>query len=62
MAANAAHPDALPIAVDRLLSAAGSTNATIVKASPARLFELIGFNARASAVYFKIYNKITTPD
>ena len=62
MAANASSPEALPRANSRLLSAAGTVNATIVKASAAQLFELIGYNARASAVYFKLYDKATSPD
>ena len=48
-------------ATSRLLSAAGSVNATIVKASNGTLKRVNGYNARASAVYLKLYNKTTLP-
>lgn len=46
----------------RLLSAAASVNATVVKASAGRVFKLMGKNARASDVFLKLYNKATAPD
>ncbi len=51
----------LPSLTGRLLSAAGSTNDTNVKASAATLYGIQGYNARASAVYLKLYNLATTP-
>lgn len=62
MAANAASPEAYPLAVVRLLSAAATVNETSVKNSAGRLFNVIGYNARASAVYLKFYNKATAAD
>jgi len=47
--------------VARLLSAAASTNATVVKATPGNLFTIVGVNVNASARYLKIYNKATSP-
>lgn len=45
----------------RLVSAAGSDNATNVKASAGVLHHVIGYNAAASARYLKFYNKATAP-
>lgn len=45
----------------RLLSAAGSVNATVVKAGPGMLVRIQGYNARGSAVYLKLYDKATAP-
>lgn len=45
----------------RILSAAGSTNATSAKAGAGILRKIIGYNARASAVYLKVYDKATAP-
>lgn len=47
--------------VTRLISAAGSVNATLVKASAGTVVRVIGYNAKASAVYLKLYNKATAP-
>ena len=46
---------------DRLLSAANTVNATIVKATPGVIFSIEGFNA-ATITYLKLYDKATTPD
>lgn len=51
----------MPKKTYRLLSAAGDVNATLVKANAAILFGLQGFNARASAVYLKLYDIAVTP-
>jgi hypothetical protein len=45
----------------RLLSAAASVNATVVKASGGMLVGVQGHNARTSAVYLKLYDKATAP-
>lgn len=45
----------------RILSAAATTNATSVKASAGTLLGIKGHNARASAVYLKLYNKAAAP-
>lgn len=45
----------------RLLSAAATTNATVVKASAGQLFMIEGQNAKASAIYLKLYAKATAP-
>ena len=50
-----------PTSVARLLSAAGSTNATNVKNGAGRVFTVIGNNAAAAARYLKLYNKATSP-
>lgn len=47
--------------VTRLLSAAASTNGTVVKASAGRLYKIRGVNAAAAVRWLKIYNKATTP-
>lgn len=52
----------MPRKTARLLSAAGSVNATLVKANAVTLFHIQGYNARGSAVYLKLYNKATAPD
>jgi hypothetical protein len=48
-------------ATHRLLSAANTTNATVVKAKPGSIDSICGFNAGA-ITYLKIYDKATTPD
>jgi hypothetical protein len=48
-------------AVSRLLSAAASVNATIVKASAGAVKGIQGYNARATPVFLKLYNKATAP-
>ena len=47
--------------VHRLLSAAGSTNDTLVSSSTARVHSICGVNANAAARYLKLYNKATAP-
>lgn len=43
------------------LSAAASTNATVVKASAGRVYKIRAFNDGTSAVFLKLYNMATTP-
>jgi hypothetical protein len=45
----------------RLLSAAATVNNTLVKGSPAVLYRIRGYNAKASAVFLKLYDKATAP-
>jgi hypothetical protein len=45
----------------RLLSAAASTNGANIKASAGAVKGIQGYNAKASAVYLKLYNKATAP-
>jgi hypothetical protein len=45
----------------RLLSAAGSDNATLVLARRVLVRTIIGYNAAAAARYLKIYDKATAP-
>lgn len=45
----------------RLLSAAASTNGTSCKASAGAIKSIQGYNAKASAVYLKFYNKASSP-
>lgn len=45
----------------RLLSAAASVNNTLVRAGQNDLYSIIGYNARASFVYLKLYDKATAP-
>lgn len=45
----------------RLLSAAASTNAANIKSSAGTVKGIQGFNAKASAVYLKLYNKASSP-
>lgn len=46
---------------NRLLSAAASVNATVVKAANGTLKRITGHNARTSAVYLKLYNQTSAP-
>ena len=48
-------------ATARLVSAAASTNATVVKASAGKVFTITGYNAAAALRYIKLYNKATAP-
>ena len=48
-------------ATARLVSAAASTNATVVKASAGKVFTITGYNAAAALRYLKLYNKATAP-
>lgn len=45
----------------RLLSAANTTNPTIVKATEGRLYKIRGLNAAAAVRYIKLYDKATAP-
>jgi hypothetical protein len=45
----------------RVLSAAATTNGANIKASAGTVKGIQGFNAKASAVYLKLYNKATSP-
>lgn len=45
----------------RLLSAAGTTNSTLVKGSAGRIYAIHGYNASAAVKYLKLYNKATAP-
>lgn len=45
----------------RLLSAAATTNGTSVKAANGTLKRITGYNARASAVYLKLYDTSSAP-
>lgn len=47
--------------VARLISAAASDNATLVKATGVAVKRIIGHNARTSAVFLKLYQKATAP-
>lgn len=53
----------IPVATHthRLLSAAATTNATLVKAGPGAIHRIQGFNNKASAVFLKLYDKATSP-
>jgi hypothetical protein len=48
-------------ATHRLLSSAATTNATLVKASPGAVHRIQGYNAKATAVFLKLYDKATAP-
>jgi hypothetical protein len=50
------------VSVHRLVSAAGSVNATLISAGNKSLLGVIGYNAAAAARYIKFYNKATAPD
>jgi hypothetical protein len=43
------------------LNSAATTNATAVKAAPAKLLYVHAFNANAAVRYLKLYNKATAP-
>lgn len=47
--------------VHRLISAAGSNNATNVSARKVKVRTIIGYNANAAARYLKLYDKATAP-
>lgn len=60
--------DSLPVTLvrtssgsSRIASAAASTNPTSAKASSGELQFISGYNAKASVVYLKFYNKATAP-
>lgn len=48
-------------ATARLVSAANSTNATLVKNTNGKVFTITGYNAAAALRYLKLYNKATAP-
>lgn len=50
-----------PSSVARLVSAANTENATVVKAAAGNLFYIRGYKATAAVAYLKLYNKATTP-
>lgn len=50
-----------PNAVSRLVSAAASVNATLVKNSAGVVYRISGYNANAAARYLKLYDKATAP-
>lgn len=52
---------AAPAYVHRLPSSIATTNATLVRPNPTRLFRISGTNANAAARYLKLYNKTTLP-
>jgi hypothetical protein len=54
-------PNMGPTSNSLLPSAAATINATVVKASAGRLYKIKGYNAKASVVYLKFWNKATTP-
>lgn len=58
---NSTGAEAAPASVSRIPSAAGSTNATVAKASPGDLYMVTGYNAAAAVRYLKFYNKATSP-
>jgi len=47
--------------VSRIISAAGTTNATSAKAASGYLHQVVGYNAAGAARYLKIYNKASAP-
>lgn len=47
--------------ISRLLSAAATTNGTLVKSSAGKIGKIVGYNAAAAVRYLKLYNKATTP-
>lgn len=47
--------------ITRIVSAAASTNATVVKGSAGRVYKIRGYNAAAAVRYLKLYNKATSP-
>lgn len=47
--------------VHRLVAAAASTNATSVRAAPAKVFRVAGVNAAVTTRYLKLYNKTSAP-
>lgn len=49
------------ITVYRLLTAAATTNATSIKATPGKLAKITAFNAATSLRYLKLYNKASAP-
>lgn len=48
-------------AASRIASAGASVNATSAKTSGGRVYAISGYNAKASVVYLKFYDKATAP-
>lgn len=48
--------------VARIPSSAATNNATLVKATPGTLRQIIAYNSTAAVIYLKIFNKATAPD
>lgn len=51
----------VPNLTSRLVSAAASVNATLVKSTAGKVHKLIGYNAAAALRFLKIYNKASAP-
>lgn len=51
----------VPDSTSRIVSALGTTNATIAKGASGDLFQASGFNNAVAVRYLKFYNKATTP-
>lgn len=51
----------LSLSTARLISAAATTNATLVKNAPGSIYAVTLFNASASNKFLKLYNKATAP-
>lgn len=45
----------------RLLTALGTTNSNLVKATAGFIYHITGRNVRASSVFLKLYSKVTAP-
>lgn len=54
-------PDRKPSGASRIPSAAGTTNATVAKASAGDLWTITGTNASAAVKYLKFYNVASAP-
>lgn len=50
-----------PASVSARLASVASTNATLVKATPAKVYRILAYNSNASARYLKFYNQIKVP-
>ena len=50
-----------PTSASRIASAGASVNATSAKGSAGNAFKIFGYNAKASVVYCKFFNKATPP-
>ena len=51
----------VPSKTFRIPSSVASTNASVVKASPGRVYKIVACNIAASYRYVKFYDKATTP-
>lgn len=54
-------PITKPSLISRLLSAAATTNSTLVRTGTGDVFKITGYNSNAAARYLKLYNKATAP-